>query len=60
MSKIFGLIKAFLPTMTSQHERDEAYLAEAVDIYDLERRMREIDSRARNSSCEPPFSLGLR
>lgn len=31
-----------------QHARDEAYLAEAVDRYDLEYRMRELD-RARHS-----------
>lgn len=27
---------------------DEAYLAESVDIYDLERRMRELDDRRLN------------
>ncbi|MCR5863977.1 MAG: DUF3563 family protein [Aquincola tertiaricarbonis] len=27
---------------------DEAYLAESVDIYDLERRMRELDDRRMN------------
>ena len=26
-------------------ERDEAYLADAIDIYDLERRIRELDQR---------------
>lgn len=31
-----------------QHARDEAYLAEAVDCYDLEHRMRELD-RVRTS-----------
>ena len=47
MSTIFRLIHAFIPSLPSQHDRDEDYLAEAVDIYDLERRMRDLDARAR-------------
>jgi hypothetical protein len=50
MSAIKRLIHALLPTMPSQHERDEAYLGEAVDIYDLERRMRHLDQRGRSGS----------
>jgi len=46
--------------MQSQNERDEAYLAEAVDIYDLERRMREIDSRGCYLASGSTYSLGLR
>jgi hypothetical protein len=60
MSKLLELIKALMPTIESQHVRDEAYLAESVDIYDLERRMREIDRRGRNTSQDLTFSLGLR
>lgn len=36
MSPIVRLIKALLPSFPSQHDRDEAYLAEGVDIYDLD------------------------
>jgi hypothetical protein len=60
MSKLLELIKALIPTIEQQHARDEAYLAESVDIYDLERRMREIDRRGRNTSQDLTFSLGLR
>lgn len=50
MSAIKGLIHALLPTMASQHQRDEVHLAEAVDIYDLERRMLQLDQRGRVGS----------
>jgi hypothetical protein len=45
MSKLIELIKAYLPQLRSQEDREFAYLSEAVDIYDLERRMREVDKR---------------
>lgn len=60
MSKLLELIKALIPTIEPQHVRDEAYLAQSVDIYDLERRMREIEWRGRNGSPDFTFSLGLR
>ena len=60
MSKLLELIKALIPTIEPQNVRDEAYMAESVDIYDLERRMREIDRRGRNTSHDLTFSLGLR
>lgn len=47
MSKLMELIQALLPRFPSQTEADEAYLGGAVDIYDLERRMREMDTRSR-------------
>jgi hypothetical protein len=43
VSKLFGLIQAILPEIEPQQARDQAYLAQSVDIYDLERRMREIE-----------------
>ena len=46
MSKLIELIKAFLPKLRSQKDREFAYLSDAVDIYDLERRMGEVDKRA--------------
>ena len=49
MTKLMNLLKSLLPTVESQKERDEAYMADAVDIYDLERRMREIDARGREN-----------
>ena len=60
MSKFIELIKALLPEVESQAERDEAYLGQAVDIYDLERRMHEIDSRATTLATGLQFGLVLR
>ena len=60
VSKLLGLIEAILPEIEPQQARDQAYLAESVDIYDLERRMREIDQRGRSAANGLNFSLGLR
>jgi len=60
MSNIIRLIQAFIPAIASPAERDEAYLAESVDIYDLERRMREIDTRAQPWTVSQSLSAGLR
>ena len=60
MSRLLGLIEAILPEIEPQQARDQAYLAESVDIYDLERRMREIDQRGRSAANGLNFSLGLR
>ncbi len=57
MSKLIELIQALLPHVETQAERDEAYLNDSVDIYDLERRMREIDGRA--DSLATGLRLGL-
>ena len=40
-----ALLWACLPKFKSQQDRDEAYLNDAVDVYDLERRMHDIDRR---------------
>jgi len=60
VSKLFGLIQAILPKIEPQQARDQAYLCQSVDIYDLERRMREIDQRGRSAANDLTFSLGLR
>ena len=56
MSHLLSLLRSVLPSIESQAERDEAYLAAAVDLRDLERRMREIDGRGREAS---PIASGL-
>jgi hypothetical protein len=48
------LIKAFVPHLSSQQERDEEYLSQAVDIYDVERRIAEIDHRAESHTFAAP------
>ena len=57
MSNLLSILKSVLPAIESQAERDEAYLAGAVDLRDLERRMREIDGRGRNDWS--PIASGL-
>ena len=51
------LIDDMVPSMQIQHERDEAYLAEAEDLCDLERRTRRIEAGGRNA--DNPFAIGL-
>lgn len=43
MSKLIELLKAYLPELQSHKDRANTYLSDAVDISDIERRMREID-----------------
>jgi len=50
MSNILKLIKALALHFKSQKEIDDAYLAQASDIHDLERRMRDIEIRNRWAS----------
>jgi hypothetical protein len=57
MSTLFSFLKHVLPVIESQRERDEAYLAAATDLNDLERRMRAIDQRGRRGL--PGVSVGL-
>jgi hypothetical protein len=57
MSHLLSLLRSVLPSIESQAERDEAYLAAAVDLRDLERRMREIDGRGRHEAS--PIASGL-
>jgi hypothetical protein len=48
MSHWIERIKALIPQLPSQEELDQAYLNDAVDIFDVERRMAEIDHRPRH------------
>lgn len=57
MSSLLNLLHKLMPSTESQNERDEAFLAESVDIYDLERRMRAIDERGRGS--DSGITVGL-
>jgi len=57
MTNLLKFLKSLLPTIESQRERDEAYMAGAVDIYDLERRMREVDEQDRKNAA--PMTYGL-
>jgi Protein of unknown function (DUF3563) len=61
MSHLVALIKSLFPHVPSQKERDVAYLNQSTDIYDIERRMQEIDSRRRHTfGLTPGFQQGAR
>jgi hypothetical protein len=61
MSHLVALIKSLFTHVPSQKERDVAYLNQATDIYDVERRMQEIDNRQRQPFWPAPaFQLGGR
>ena len=60
MSKIIGLIKTLLSSSQSRKDRDESYPEESADVHDLERRIRDVDGRSRNSLPGLQYGLGLR
>ncbi len=45
MNKFLGPFKAMFSAGRSTRNHDEAYLAQAADIYDLERRLSELEHR---------------
>jgi hypothetical protein len=57
MSNLIELIKALVPHMPTQEELDQNYLNESVDIFDVERRMAEIDHRAHDFPGQAPAYL---
>jgi len=57
MTTLLNLLKSLRPSIESQQDRDDAYVAGAVDICDLERRLREIDDRGRRDRS--PIAHGL-
>lgn len=60
MFKLIELIKSLTPRIESAQEREQSYLGEAVDLYDLERRIREIDARGQSFAARPAMAAGLR
>lgn len=60
MTTIYEFLKSVLPAVESQQERDEAYLAGAIDLHDLERRMRDIDERGRHGPSAAALGLYTR
>ena len=57
MKTLLTFFKSLRPSIESQRDRDDAYIAGAVDICDLERRLREIDERGRRNWS--PIASGL-
>ncbi len=50
MSKIIEFIQTLRAGFKSQKELDNAYMARAIDLCELERRMRALELQARGSS----------
>jgi len=60
MFHLIELIKALVPHIPTQQELDDAYLNESVDIYDVERRMAEIQHRPHGLPWQvPAFNSGV-
>jgi hypothetical protein len=61
MLSIFNVLSRLLtPSPTELQDRDEKYLSEAVDIYDLENRMRQLDRDRRERAALGPYGVALR
>lgn len=61
MNALFNSIKnLFVSSSSPEQERDEQYLAEASDIYDLERRMRQLDSGRHNLYSIGSYGIFMR
>lgn len=58
MNTIFQSLSSFFSmSPLSAQERDDAYLSQSVDIYDLERRMRNLDTSQHNLNAIAPYGL---
>ena len=61
MSSLFESIKnLFNVSASAAQDRDDQYLAESADIYDLERRMRQIDSGRHNLYAIGTYGIFMR
>ncbi|MEO8058204.1 MAG: DUF3563 family protein [Burkholderiales bacterium] len=61
MFSILKSIKSLFSVSASvEQDRDEQYLAESSDIYDLERRMRQIDSGRHNLYAIGSYGILMR
>jgi Protein of unknown function (DUF3563) len=61
MSSLFESIKSLFHVSASPaQDRDDQYLAESADIYDLERRMRQIDSGRHNLYAIGSYGIFMR
>lgn len=61
---MFSLIKSlstlFRPSLTNVQDRDEKYLSQAVDMCDLENRMRHLDGGHRSIYKTGPYGVFMR
>ena len=57
---LMSLKNLFNASATPAQDRDEQYLAESADIYDLERRMRQVDSGRHNLYAIGAYGIFMR
>jgi hypothetical protein len=55
-----SLVSLFDLSPISVQDRDQKYLAEATDIYDLERRMRQLETGDANLLVSGPYAIFMR
>ena len=61
MNALFKSIQnLFAASSHTEQDRDEQYLAESADIYDLERRMRQVDSGRHNLYAIGSYGIFMR
>ncbi len=61
MSSVFQSIRnLFHVSASPEQDRDDQYLADSVDIYDLERRMRQLDSGRHNLYAIGAYGIFMR
>ncbi len=61
MSSVFqSLRNLFQVSATPEQDRDDQYLADSADIYDLERRMRQLDSGRHNLYAIGAYGIFMR
>jgi len=61
MFSVFSaLARLLVPKSSDVPNSDEKYLAEAVDLHDLETRMRQLDRGRREQAALGPFGIALK
>ena len=60
MNALMNSLKTLFSATAPEQNRDEQYLAEAADIYDLERRMRQVDSGRHNLYAIGSYGIFMR
>ena len=61
MSSLFSFLASLFDfSPVSTQDRDEKYLAESTDIYDLERRMRQLESGTASVCVSGPYAIFMR
>ena len=59
-SLLKSISNLFTVSVAPAQDRDDRYLAESVDIYDLERRMRQVDSGRHNLYAIGAYGIFMR